>query len=102
MVINMSAQPYCMVDTTSNICDNVVMWDGNPDTWTPPPSHLMLVQATTPAKLWELNPEKTAYVLQVQMGAGQINFTWDGTYLTTNEPEPVVPTQPAVSGAQTL
>ena len=55
-----------------------------------------------PAKVWELNPEKTEYVLQVQMGAGQINFTWDGTYLTTNDPEPVFPTQPAVSGAQTL
>jgi hypothetical protein len=102
MVINMNAQPYCMVDTTSNICDNVVMWDGNPDTWTPPVSHLMLAQATTQAKVWELNPEKTEYVLQVQNGAGQIGFTWDGTYLTTNEPQPVTPTQPATTGAQTL
>ena len=101
-MINMSAQPYCMVDTTTNICDNVVMWDGNPDTWTPPPSHLMLVQATTPAKVWELNSEKTEYVLQVQMGTGQIGFTWDGAHLVTNEPQPVIPTQPAVSGAQTL
>ena len=103
MVINMTAQPYCTVDTATNICDNVVMWDGNPDTWTPPPSHLMLVQATTLAQVWELNLEKTEYVLQVQMGAGQINFTWDGTYLTTNEPKPAIPLPPPVpNGAQTL
>jgi hypothetical protein len=102
MVINMNAQPYCMVNTVTNICDNVVMWNGNPDTWIPPTNYLMLVQATTPAKVWEYDSASKTWSLGIQMGAGQINFTWDGTYLTTNEPQPVTPTQPAVSGAQTL
>jgi hypothetical protein len=102
MVINMSAQPYCMIDTATNICNNVVMWDGNSDTWTPPPSHLMLVQATTPAKVWEYDSVSKTWSLGVQVGAGQINFAWDGTYLITNDPEPVAPTQPVTNGAQTL
>jgi hypothetical protein len=102
MVINMNAQPYCTVDTATNICDNVVMWDGNPDTWTPPVDHLMLAQSTTPAKVWEYDSVAKTWSLGVQVGAGQIGFTWDGTYLTTNEPQPVTPTQPATTGAQTL
>jgi len=102
MVINMNAQPYCMVDTATNICDNVVMWDGNTDAWTPPADHLMLAQATTQAKVWEYDSVAKTWSLGVQVGAGQIGFTWDGAYLTTNEPQPSIPTQPAVSGAQTL
>lgn len=62
----------------------------------------MLVQAATPAKVWEYDSVAKTWSLGVQVGAGQIGFTWDGTYLTTNEPQPVTPTQPATTGAQTL
>ena len=62
----MTTQNYCLVDQATNICDNVVVWDGNPDTWQPPADHLTLIQATTPAKVWY----------------------WNGTYLITNEPQP--------------
>jgi hypothetical protein len=102
MVINMNAQPYCMVDTTTNVCDNVVMWDGNQDTWTPPSDHLMLVQATTPSKVWSYDSGARVWSLVASTGAGQIGFTWDGTYLVTNEPQPAVPTQPTTTGTQTL
>lgn len=98
--MTMTVQNYCMVDTATNVCDNLVMWDGNTDTWTPPPGQLMLVQATTPAKVWYWNG--TVWSLQDQLGAGSIGFTWDGTYLTTNESMPPVPISPAVDGAQTL
>lgn len=96
----MSNQNYCMVNTETNICDNICVWDGNPDTWTPPPHYLMLVQATTPAKVWDWTG--TEWVLQNELGAGSIGFTWDGTYLTTSDPMPLPPIQPAVNGAQTL
>lgn len=81
-------QDYFMVDETTNVVVNTCTWDGNPNTWQPPANTLMLVIATTPAMVWELNQEKTDWVLVEQMGAGQIGFTWDGTVLTTNEPKP--------------
>lgn len=96
----MSNQNYCMVDEATNVCDNICVWDGNTNTWTPPPGQLMLVQATTPAKVWYWND--SAWSLQEELGAGGVGFTWDGTYLITNEPMPPVPVQPAVDGAQTL
>jgi hypothetical protein len=98
----MSTQNYCMVDTETNVCDNICVWDGNTDTWTPPPGQLMLVQATTPAKLWDWNNEIQQWVLQEQVGGGGVGFTWDGVALTTNEPMPPPPVQPSVDGAQTL
>ena len=99
-------QNYCMVNETSNICENVVLWDGSTDTWTPPLGYLMLVQATTPAMNWEWDAQINDYVLVEQMGQGQIGFTWNGSVLTTNEPKPAAliasPDGPTVSGAQTL
>ena len=79
---------------SDNICDNICVWDGDPNTWTPPENYLMLVQATTPTKVWVLNEAKTEYVLTDSIGDGGIGFTWDGTYLTTNEPQPSPPPPP--------
>ena len=99
----MTVQNYCMVNRDTNVCDNVCVWDGNPETWTPPAIYLMLVQATTPAKTWAWNTETKVWELIVQEGHGQIGFTWDGTFLTTNEPQPAPPPpQPVVDGAQTV
>ena len=104
MVIEMTTQNYCMINEQTNVCDNICVWDGNPSTWTPPAGYLMLVQATVPAKIWEVGPTGLIYVLVVVVGAGQIGFTWDGTNLTTNESQPIVPpnTQTLSEGAQTL
>lgn len=99
----MTVQNYCMINEATNVCDNVCLWDGDPQTWTPPAGYLMLAQATTLARVWQLNEEKTEYVLVTVEGAGQIGFTWDGTFLTTNEPQPAPPApQPVVDGAQTI
>jgi hypothetical protein len=79
-----------MVNTETNICENVCLWDGNPTTWAPPANYLMLVQADTPAKNWVADSsEPPVYTLEVS-GVGNIGYTWDGTYLTTNEPNPGV------------
>ena len=105
MVISMN-QNYCMVNETNNTCENVVLWDGNLDTWNPPSGYLMLVQATTPAMNWELDAQINDFVLVEQMGQSQIGFTWNGSVLTTNEPKPEVliarPDGPTVDGAQKL
>ena len=85
-----------------NIVTNVCVWDGNTDTWTPPVDATMLVQATTPTKIWGLNQEGTEYVLVDSVGNASIGFTWNGTVATTNEPQPEVPVQPITSGTQTL
>ena len=60
----------------------------------------MLVQETIPAMVWILNTEKTVYKLIEIIGAGGIGFTWDGTILTTNEPQPNPPIQPITTGTQ--
>lgn len=97
-------QNYCMVNQ-ENLCDNVVLWDGNMDQWTPPPGYTMLVQATTPTKDWVWDEATKTWVFgSTEIGNGGIGFTWDGTYLI--QPEPPIPTaenpQPLSSGTQTL
>ena len=94
----MTIKNYLMINTATNIVENVCVWDGDVKTWQPPANTLMLVQATTPALVWGFNADKTDYVLVEQIGAGGIGFTWNGTVCTTNQPkpelpEPVVPTQ---------
>ena len=92
----MTTQNYLVVE--NNVVSNVCVWDGDINTWTPSSDATMLIQATTPAMVWELNTDKTAYVLTEVLGAGSIGFTWDGSVLTTNEPQPTIPTQPTTTG----
>ena len=98
----MTTQNYLMIE--NNVVTNVCLWDGNPQTWTPPADAIMLPQATTPAMVWVLVDGE--YELQEQIGQGQIGFTWDGTKCVTNEPKPQPPqtaeNQPATSGTQEL
>lgn len=88
--MNNMEQNYCMVNIETNVCDNVCIWDGNPQTWTPPSNYLMLIQDVTPAKVWQF--KDGAYELTVKVGVGAIGFTWDGDYLITDEPQPTQPT----------
>lgn len=85
----MKVQDYLTVE--NNVVTNVVAWDGDINTWQPPEGATMLVQDTTPAKLWMLNQDQTDYVLTEIIGAGTIGFTWDGEILMTNDPKPELP-----------
>lgn len=87
----MTMQNYLMINESTNTVDNICIWDGNLETWQPPSGFLMLVQATTPTMIWQINAEKTDYVLVEQMGGADIGFTWNGSVLTTNQPKPPVP-----------
>lgn len=99
----MTTQNYYMVNKTTNTCENVVLWDGNPDTWQPPADYLMLVQDTTMALVWIWDKDIGDWVLAQKMGQGQIGYQWNGSELVTNEPKPAPPKpQPVVDGAQTL
>lgn len=99
----MTIQNYLMINQSTNTVENVCLWDGNPQTWTPPAGYLMLVQSTTMALIWIWDKSIPDWVLSQQMGQGQIGFIWNGTECVTNEPKPQEPVlEPEVVGAQTL
>jgi len=96
----MTTQNYLIIE--SNVVTNNVVWDGNPNTWQPPAGSVQVVDATTPAMIWqpvyETDPTTQKiivvnWVLEEVLGAGDIGFTWNGSVLTTNQPKPPVPTQ---------
>jgi hypothetical protein len=87
----MTTQNYLIIE--SNVVTNNVVWDGNPDTWQPPSDSIQLIQATTPAMVWDavvVDKVITDWVLTEQLGAGAIGFTWNNSVLTTNEPKPII------------
>lgn len=78
----------------NDVVTNLVVWDGNPDSWTPPADSIQLVAATTPAKVWVHDPVQNTWSIGVVVGEGGPGFTWDGTYVITNEAQPdPVPTR---------
>lgn len=87
----MTIQNYLMLNQSTNVVDNIIVWDGGSD-WTPPNGYTMLVQSTTPAMVWELNTNVTpnVYQLSEQIGVGGKGFTWNGTVLTTNHLQPEI------------
>lgn len=92
----MNAQTYLMVNEVSNIVENTCVWDGDPTHWQPPAGFLMLIQDETPAKIWGLNASETDYVLVEKMGAGGIDYVWDGVFVVTNQSKPPAPIPPTV------
>lgn len=88
----MTIQNYLMVE--GNVVVNCVLWDGNTQTWQPPADATMLVQADTQALIWQLNVDKTDFILVNVLGSGSIGFIWDTTtqVLTTNQPKPEIST----------
>jgi hypothetical protein len=90
----MTTKNYLIIE--SNVVTNNVIWDGNPDTWQPPAGSIQVVDATTPAMVWQpvlVDSKVTDWVFGEQLGAGNIGFTWNGSVLTTNEPKPPIPTE---------
>ena len=83
-------QNYLIIE--GGVVTNVIVWDGDTQTWQPPQDTTMLVQSTTPTKIWDINADKTEFVLTESVGNANIGFTWDGAFAITNEPKPVVPT----------
>lgn len=99
----MTTQNWLMVNELTNVLDNIVLWDGNFENWTPPSGYLMLPENTTLIKNWEWDVASETWILAIT-GSASVGDTWDGTYIITNDPQPTLPptAQPTVSGAQTL
>lgn len=83
----MTEKNYLIIE--SNVVTNSVLWDGNTETWQPPPQCLMIVNEETEALVWTLTEDQLDTVLAPVLGAGAIGFTWDGSTLKTNEPKPI-------------
>jgi hypothetical protein len=96
----MAIKSYFIIE--SNVVTNNVAWDGNTQTWTPPLNSIQLEDEITPAMVWQINSDMDSYELVEVIGAGDIGFTWDGTVLTTNQPQPqvVISTEIPASGLQ--
>lgn len=96
----MTTQNYLIIE--NNVVTNLVVWDGNTQDWTPPADSIQLIQAETPALVWVFDTSVTpsVYVLKEQLGAGDIGFTWDGSILTTNQPQPKAPIEPVSTGTK--
>jgi len=86
----MSTQHYLLINT-QNVVENIIVWDGNPE-WSHPSGYTLLPLETTPAMVWRLNEDITPkeYQLVEIMGVGDLGYLWNGTVLTTNDPQPVV------------
>lgn len=97
-----NAKNYLIVQ--NNVVINLVEWDGDVNTWQPPADSIQLVAETTKTLVWLPNADFTDFVLTEQIGNGSIGYTWDGEFLTTNQPKPIMPVkeQPISEGTQTL
>lgn len=92
----METQSYLLINETTNIVENVLIWNGDTQIWSPPQGYIALPLATTPALIWipviDLTTKKTTdWELQENIGCGGVGFTWDGTNAITNQPKPAIP-----------
>jgi hypothetical protein len=85
----MTNQNYLIIE--NNVVTNVVLWNGDVNVWAPPANSIQLIESTTPARIWNaivVDDKITDWALTEVIGAGSINFTWNGSVLTTNQPNP--------------
>lgn len=102
-MIDMTVENYLMINESTNVVENVCLWDGNLNTWQPPTGYLMLVQANTMALIWAWDKEIPDWILTQQIGQAQIGFTWNGAECVTDVPKPApLQAQPSSEGTQTV
>ena len=97
----MTIQNYLIIE--SNVVTNIVVWDGNTDTWQPPVNSIQIIQSTTPAMVWGtsvISQLITDWILVEQIGAASVGFTWNDGVCITNEPKPEPIIQPTSTGTQ--
>lgn len=82
----MQMENYVLINNQTDIVDNVVVWDGNTQDWTPPASHTALPQATTPRLIWVQDQQTQAWEQVLVTGGGSIGDAWDGQKLIQPQP----------------
>lgn len=87
----MTTQNYFIVE--NNVVTNLVVWDGDVNTWQPPEDSIQLIASETLAKFWVLDYDSTPmdWVLKEEMGLGSQGFIWNGSFLMTPDPKPPMP-----------
>jgi hypothetical protein len=86
----MTTQNYLMVE--ANVVTNIVLWDGNTESWNPPQDAIMLVQENTPVIDWVWNVSLQDYELvEIPNEVASIGYTYNGNDCVTNEPKPFPP-----------
>ena len=99
----MTVENYLMINKQTNIVDNIIVWDGDTQSWNPPSNYLMLPAATTMAYDWFWVESVQDYELQENMGGGNVGDTWNGTACITSTPKETEPPQQiTTSGTQNL
>jgi len=76
---------YLLINQQTNIVDNLCIWNGDTQTWTPPPNYLCLPQDTTPRITWVYDEQTQSWVSCDATGTGSIGDTWDGQTLIAPE-----------------
>jgi len=81
---------YLMVNKTTNVVENVVIWDGNLETWNPGNDYLLMKAEEQPCTVWFWMDGK----LQSQqvLGIAGIGDSWDGNNII--KPQPPEPPPP--------
>jgi hypothetical protein len=88
---------YLMVNKATNVIENIVLWDGNLETWNPGDEFLLLKAEETSCTVWFWDNGQ----LQSQqiVGAAGVGDTWDnGNAVKPQPPKPEIMTNstPAV------
>lgn len=103
----MTVQNYLMINESTNLVENVCLWDGDVTKWQPPTGYFVLEQATTLAVVWTWDSEVGDWTLTQELGVAQHGFKWNGIACVTEDPKPIPPLnngtgQPTVIGADIL
>jgi hypothetical protein len=98
----MTVENYLMINKQTNLVDNLVMWDGNVNSWNPPSEYLMLPVATTMAYDWFWSDVLQDWELQENMGGANIGDTWNGSACITSATKESNTPYPTTTGIQDL
>lgn len=82
----MEVKKYLMINTNTNICVNIILWDGDETNYKPPEGYILLTKDDIKAVNWYWTG--TEWTLTEFMGQGEIGYTWDGEKLTTPYEKP--------------
>lgn len=83
-------QNYCVINQQQipNVCENIVLWDGDTSKWNPGEHCIVVPKNSTPTMEWEYVESSNTFVMSEHVGTAGVGYTWDGTHLITNAPQP--------------
>ena len=84
----MDIKTYLIINEASSIVENIVLWDGIPTSWKPPPGYIALPKDSTLSKVWQLDTSTNTCELVSIQGQSEIGFYWDGLEAVTPQSNP--------------